>query len=98
METGNPSARVPNGAPERAIRAVESRRSPILLELDQTREPTQAAAQASSTLAKNGRPSREGPVSASTLCSGCGISPTTLPRSLLTPAMSCSEPLGLPSR
>ena len=34
------------------------------------------------------------PVSGSTACSGCGIRPNTLPRSLTTPAMSSSEPLG----
>ena len=37
-------------------------------------------------------PSAE-PVSGSTACSGCGISPTTLPAALLTPAMSRAEPL-----
>ena len=36
-----------------------------------------------------------GPKPASTACSGCGMSPTTLPRSLLTPAMSRRDPLGL---
>ena len=36
-----------------------------------------------------------GPVRSSTACSGCGMSPTTLPRSLVIPAMSRSEPLGL---
>ena len=30
-------------------------------------------------------------------CSGCGISPTTLPSALATPAMSFVEPFGLPS-
>ena len=39
-------------------------------------------------------PSTE-PVSASTACSGCGISPNTLRCSLQTPAMSRSEPFGL---
>lgn len=34
------------------------------------------------------------PVRGSTACSGCGIRPTTLPRSLRTPAMSLSEPFG----
>ena len=34
------------------------------------------------------------PVSTSTACSGWGIRPNTLPRSLTTPAMSSSEPLG----
>ena len=29
-------------------------------------------------------------------CSGCGISPTTFPASLRTPAMSPTEPFGLP--
>src|SRR5207302_10220216 len=37
---------------------------------------------------KKPRPSVPGPVSASTACSGCGISPTTLPASLQMPAMS----------
>ena len=39
-------------------------------------------------------PSTE-PVSTSTACSGCGISPSTLPASLQTPAMSRIEPLKL---
>ena len=43
--------------------------------------------------ANSARPSAE-PVSGSTACSGWGISPTTLPRSLLTPAMSATEPFG----
>ena len=38
-------------------------------------------------------PSSE-PVSGSTACSGCGISPTTLPAALETPAMSRAEPFG----
>jgi hypothetical protein len=46
---------------------------------------------------KKPSPSVVGPVSVSTACSGCGISPTTLPASLQMPAMSCSEPLGLTS-
>ncbi len=37
-------------------------------------------------------PSTE-PVSTSTACSGCGISPSTLPAALQTPAMSRAEPL-----
>ena len=44
------------------------------------------------------KPSVEGPVSDSTACSGCGISPTTLPRPLQIPAMSCREPFGFPPR
>ena len=47
---------------------------------------------------KKPRPSVPAPVSASTACSGCGIRPTTLPRSLVMPAMSRIEPLGLSSR
>ncbi|MGX1156045.1 hypothetical protein RKD39_003623 [Streptomyces albogriseolus] len=48
---------------------------------------------------KNGRPSvRPVPISDSTACSGCGIRPTTFPASLVMPAMSLSEPLGLKSR
>ena len=35
------------------------------------------------------------PVSASTACSGCGISPSTFPAGLETPAMSRAEPLKL---
>ena len=35
------------------------------------------------------------PPRGSTACSGCGISPNTLPRSLHTPAMSRSDPFGL---
>ena len=38
-------------------------------------------------------PSAEPPISSSTACSGWGINPNTFPRSLLTPAMSCTEPL-----
>ena len=38
-----------------------------------------------------------GPKPGSTACSGWGMSPTTLPRSLRTPAMSWAEPLGLPT-
>src|SRR5690606_31087357 len=45
---------------------------------------------------KNVSPSVEGPVSASTACSGWGMIPTTLPASLLTAAMSRAEPFGLP--
>lgn len=44
---------------------------------------------------KNIAPSREAPVRASTLCSGCGMSPTTLPCSLVIPAMSWADPFGL---
>ncbi len=39
------------------------------------------------------RPSVEPPVSSCTACSGWGISPITLPSSLVTPAMSRREPL-----
>ena len=35
-----------------------------------------------------------GPNPGSTACSGCGISPTTLPAALVTPAMSRRDPLG----
>src|SRR5271155_2363034 len=35
------------------------------------------------------------PSIASTACSGCGIRPNTLNRSLATPAIACIEPLGL---
>src|ERR1700761_5312973 len=45
--------------------------------------------------AKKPSPSVPGPVSPSVAYSGCGISPTTVPASLLTPAMSLTEPLGL---
>lgn len=48
---------------------------------------------------KKGRPSvRPEPMSGSTACSGCGMRPTTFPASLLIPAMSRSEPLGLRPR
>ena len=43
-----------------------------------------------------GPASESGPNPGSTACSGCGMRPTTLPRPLRTPAMSCAEPLGLP--
>ena len=42
-------------------------------------------------------PSAE-PSSGSTACSGCGISPITLPRSLQTPATSSTEPFGFSPR
>ena len=42
-----------------------------------------------------GRPSRLGPVSSSTACSGCGIRPTTLPDSLQMPATPAAEPFGM---
>ncbi len=48
--------------------------------------------------AKKPRPSVPAPVRPSTACSGWGIRPTTLPASLVMPAMSCREPLGLSSR
>ena len=41
-------------------------------------------------------PSVDGPVSASTACSGCGMIPTTLPASLRMAAMSRCDPFGLP--
>ncbi len=51
------------------------------------------------TEVKNGRPSvRPVPISGSTACSGCGMRPTMLPAALVMPAMSRSEPFGLPSR
>src|SRR5690606_32210260 len=46
---------------------------------------------------KKPRPSTLGaPVSSSTACSGWGMRPTMLPASLVMPAMSLSEPFGLP--
>ena len=56
----------------------------------------QALTRALSTEVKKPSPSVPGPVRASTACSGCGMSPTTLPRSLVMPAMSRRLPLGLP--
>jgi len=38
-----------------------------------------------------------GPKPGSVACSGCGMRPTTLPRSFVRPAMSLSEPFGLTS-
>ena len=55
----------------------------------------QAFCSAASALVKNPSPSVPGPVRSSTACSGCGISPTTLPASLVTPAIARWEPLGL---
>ena len=49
----------------------------------------------SRTDVKKVRPSRLGPKPSSTACSGCGMRPTTLPRSLVMPAMPREEPLGL---
>ena len=57
-----------------------------------------ALAAARRTEVKSARPSVDGPVSRSTACSGCGISPTTRPSADPTPAMSFSEPFGLPPR
>ena len=54
------------------------------------------AAISRSTEVKKPRPSVPGPVSASIACSGCGMSPTTLPASLRTPAISPTDPFGLP--
>ena len=45
---------------------------------------------------KKPSPSVVGPVRASTACSGWGMRPTTFPASLVIPAMSRREPLGLP--
>ena len=47
-------------------------------------------------LVKKPSPSVLGPVRSSTACSGCGMRPTTRPFSLVTPAMSLLDPLGLP--
>ena len=55
-----------------------------------------AAVVARSTEVNSASPSVDGPVSGSTACSGCGINPTTRPSADATPAMSFSEPLGLP--
>ena len=52
-----------------------------------------AGAPAAATASKTRSPSVE-PVSGSTACSGCGISPTTLPASFRTPAMSRADPFG----
>ncbi len=49
-----------------------------------------------STLVKKPSPSLPEPVSGSTACSGCGMIPTTLPAAFAIPAMSRSEPFGLP--
>src|SRR5262249_38065928 len=46
---------------------------------------------------KNPSPSLPGPGSGSIACWGWGMSPTTLPAALRTPAMSRAEPFGLPS-
>ncbi len=50
------------------------------------------------TEVKKVSPSVLGPKPSSTACSGCGMRPTTLPRSLVMPAMSRREPLGLAPR
>src|SRR4051794_12598303 len=44
---------------------------------------------------RNSRSPSVEPVSGSTACSGCGISPRTLPASLVTPATSRSDPFEL---
>ena len=56
---------------------------------------TQASTSCFSTDVKKPRPSVPGPVRSSTACSGWGISPTTVPASLVMPAMSSTLPLGL---
>ena len=51
-------------------------------------------ASGAATIDSNSRSPSADPVRGSTACSGWGISPTTLPRSLQTPATSATEPLG----
>ena len=65
----------------------------VVLEVGEPELPV-AAHQAATRAADSNslRPSAE-PVSGSTACSGCGISPTTLPAWLDTPAMSRAAPL-----
>ncbi len=58
---------------------------------------TQANAVCTSPV-KNPRPSVPGPHNSSTACSGCGMRPTTLPRSLLIPAIARIDPLGFSPR
>ena len=58
------------------------------------RSRAQARCSAETTLVKKPRPSVPGPHRSSTACSGCGISPTTLPASLVIPAIARCEPLG----
>ena len=53
-----------------------------------------ASAAAAPTTERNSFSPSSEPVSGSTACSGCGISPTTLPAALETPAMSRAEPFG----
>ena len=64
--------------------------------LSAERWTAQARCRAASALVKNPSPSVPGPHRSSTACSGCGIRPTTLPASLVTPAIARCEPLGLP--
>ena len=86
------------GQPEREARAARPRDgaaarrggSPVPAPAQPVERPHAAAA---ASEANRPRPSVD-PVSGSTACSGCGIRPNTLPRSLTTPAMSSSEPLG----
>jgi len=61
---------------------------------ERTLDALEAEGASASTRVKKPRPSSPGPKPSSTACSGCGISPTTLPRALLTPAMARIEPLG----
>src|SRR6185437_7478560 len=68
-------------------------RKPVLAD-DFRRDGLAAHDRASTRLWNRGRPSG-GPSSGSTTHSGCGISPITLCFSLMTPAMSRTEPLGL---
>ena len=44
---------------------------------------------------RNSRSPSVEPVSSSTACSGCGIRPSTLPASFVTPAMSRTDPFGV---
>src|SRR5699024_10169879 len=48
--------------------------------------------------ANSPKPSTDGPVNVSTACSGCGMTPTTVPATLVMPAISRYEPLGLSPR
>src|SRR5699024_9549170 len=81
----------------RACHSAPSRAAPPMMPPCDVSGPTNGyvVAAASKTEAKKPRPSSPAPYSDSTACSGCGISPTTLPRSLATPAMSRIEPFGL---
>ena len=73
--------------------ALHQRDDALVLGVGEPELPMAARHAATSAADSNRRSPSAEPVSGSTACSGCGISPTTLPAALLTPAMSRAAPL-----